>query len=189
MYTSCRRAFSASASSTQPGSGIGGGSRRKREPTLQRHIVMNITSKILAAAMAVALAACGRSTQTDVDQAARDRAADVAKAGQDAQPSVDAANRELAKAQQQGNAKVANAQANANSEIGKAATKQTKEQAKADYDVAIARADGDLSVALKKCGMLNAEEKTSCEQDANSAHGQAIAAAKSNLDSTNRQVD
>jgi len=72
---------------------------------------MNMTSKLAVAGLVVALAACGKTTQSDVNQAVRDRAANVAKAAQNAQPSVDAANRNLAVAQQDANAKVTNAPA------------------------------------------------------------------------------
>jgi hypothetical protein len=173
----------------EPYSYNSGSLRRKREPALERQISMNITSKILIAGLTVALAACGKSTQADVDKATRDRNAEVAKAGQDAQPSVDAAHRELAKAEQQGNAKVADAQTSADREIGNATVKQSKEQAKADYDVSIAGAEGDLSVALQKCGMQSADAKNACEQDAHSIHDQSIAAAKAKLDSASQQAD
>lgn len=149
---------------------------------------MNITLKILAAAMAVALAACGKSTQADVNQAASDRAADVAKAGQDAQPSVDAANRDLAKAQSEASTKLADANADANRGVNKAALNQYKEQAKADYVVTLARADGDLSVALEKCKMLSADAKNMCEQNAHSLRDQSGSAAKEKLDFANRQA-
>src|SRR5487761_2324683 len=114
---------------------------------------MNMTSKILAPVLVVALTACGMSTQSDVDKAARDRAASVAKARQDAQPALDAANRDTAKAQDEANAKIAVAHATAHREITRAAMKQSNEQSEADYDVAIAGAGGDLSVALEKCKM------------------------------------
>lgn len=150
---------------------------------------MNIASKILVASLVVALAACGKSTQEDVDKAAHDRAADVAKARQNAQPAVDAANRDLAKAQQEGSAKVADAHADANREVNKAAVKQSKEQAKSDYDVSIAAADGDLTVALEKCKMQTADAKTACERNARSMHDQMVNAAKGKLDLANQQTD
>ena len=149
---------------------------------------MNIDSKILVAALAIALAACGKSTQEDVDRAAHDRAAGVAKAQEGAQPAVDAANRDLAKAKQEGSAKIADAHADASREINKAAVKQTKEQAKADYDVAIAAAEGDLSVSLEKCKMEAADVKASCERDAHSTHDQMVDAAKGKLDMANQQA-
>ena len=148
---------------------------------------MNIASKILAASLVVALAACGKSTQESVDKAAHDRAADVAKAQQDAQPAVDAANRDLAKAQQDGSAKVADAHADANREVNKAAVKQSKEQAKADYDVSIAAADGDLKVALEKCKMAAADAKTACEQNAHAMHDQTVKTAMGKLELANQQ--
>ena len=125
---------------------------------------MKIVSKILIASLIVALGACGKATQQDVDKAASDRAAGVAKAQQGAQPAVDAANRDLAKAQQEGSAKVADARADANREVNKAAVKQSKEQAKADYDVAVAAANGDLKVSLEKCRMEAADSRSACER-------------------------
>lgn len=148
---------------------------------------MNIASKILIAGFIVALCACAKSTQEDVDKAAHDRAADVAKAQQAAQPAVDAANRDLAKAKQQGDAKVADASAEANRDIDKAAVKQSKEQAKADYDVAITKAHGDLQVAMEKCKMLATDPRATCEQDAQLSHDQAVNAAKAKLDTANQQ--
>ncbi len=150
---------------------------------------MNMTSKLVVAGLVVALAACGKTTQSDVNQAARDRAANVAKAAQNAQPSVDAANRNLATAQQDANAKVANAQASANNEVNKAAVKQSKQQAKADYNVAMARIDGDLKVALEKCGMQSADTQSMCKQNANAVHDQAASAAKAQLDLVNQQTN
>ena len=85
---------------------------------------MKIHSKILSVSLIVALAACGNSTQQDVDKAASDRAAGVAKAQQGAQPAIDAANRDVAKAQQDGNAKVADARTDANREVDQAVDKQ-----------------------------------------------------------------
>jgi hypothetical protein len=149
---------------------------------------MKIDSKILVATLAIALAACGKSTQEDVDKATHDRAAGVAKAQEGAQPAVDAANRDLAKAKQEGSAKIADAHADANREVNKAAVKQTKEQAKADYDVAIAAAEGDLSVSLEKCKMEAADVKTTCERDAHSTHDQMVDAAKGRLDMANQQA-
>jgi hypothetical protein len=147
---------------------------------------MNTASRILVASLVVALAACGKSTQDDLDKAAHDRAAEVAKARQNAQPAVDAANRDMAKAQNEANAKVADAHADANREVNNAAVKQSKEQAKADYDVTIARADGDLSVALEKCKMQPAETKNTCEQSAHLMHDQSVSAAKAKLDLANQ---
>jgi hypothetical protein len=148
---------------------------------------MKIASKILVATLVIALAACGKSTQEDVDKAAHDRAAGVAKAQEGAQPAVDAANRDLAKAKQEGSAKIADAHADASGEVNKAAVKQTKEQAKADYDVSLATADGDLLVSLEKCKMDAAEIKTACEQSAHSAHDQAVNTAKGRLELANPQ--
>ena len=147
---------------------------------------MNIASKILIAGLVVALGACGKSTQEDVDNAAHDRAADVAKARDSAQPAVDAANRDMAKAQEQGDAKIADANADASREVDQAAAKQSKEQAKADYDVATAAADGDLSVALEKCKMEAADAQATCERDAHSTHDQMVDAAKEKLDMANQ---
>jgi hypothetical protein len=149
---------------------------------------MNVASKILVASLVVALGACGKSTQENVDKAAHDRAADVAKAQQNAQPAVDAANRDLAKAQQDGSAKVADAHADANREVNEAAVKQSKEQAKADYDVAIAAADGDLKIAIEKCKMDPADAKKACEQSAQSIHDQTVKSAMSTLALANQQA-
>lgn len=149
---------------------------------------MNVASKIIITGLVVALCACGRSTQEDVDKAAHDRAAGVAKAQEGAQPAVDAATRDLTKARQEGDAKVADASAEANREVGKAAVKQSKEQAKADYDVAIAAADGDLQVAIEKCKMATGEGKSTCEQEARSKHDQTVNAAKARLDAVNQQA-
>lgn len=147
---------------------------------------MKIVSKILVASIVVALAACGQSTQADVDKAAHDRNADVAKAQQKAQPAVDAANREVTKAQQDGSAKVADAHADANREVGNAVQNQAKEQAKADFNVAVAAADGNLKVALEKCNMQPAPAKTACEQEAHSTRDQAANVAKSKLELANQ---
>ena len=149
---------------------------------------MNIASKILVASLAVALGACGKSTQESVDNAAHDRAAGVAKAQEAAQPAVDAANRDLAKARQEGNAKVVDASAEAKREIDAAAGKQSKERAKADYDVAVASADGDLLVAVEKCKMAAAEVKGTCEQDAHLTHDQMLNDAKAKLDLVNQRT-
>jgi hypothetical protein len=142
---------------------------------------MNTTSRMLIIGSALALAACGPSTQADVDKAAHDRAADVAKARQDAQPAVDAANRDLAKTQQQAEAKVADAHAAAHREINKAALKQSRELAKADYDVGIAGANGDLAVALEKCKMLTGDTQKNCEGNAHSAYDQTVNTIKAKL--------
>lgn len=148
---------------------------------------MNTASRLLAASMLVALAACGKSTQSDVNKAAHDSAVGVAKARQDAQPAVDAANRGLANAQQNANIKVADANANADLAVNKAAVKQSKEQARADYDVAMAKIDGDLSVAIEKCRMLSADARSACEQNAHSIHDQSATAAKAQLDLVDQQ--
>ncbi len=148
---------------------------------------MNTASKIFVTGLVVALTACGMSSQSDVDKATHDRAADIAKAQQAAQPALDAANRDVAKAQQNANLKIADAHADANRKINNATVTQTKERAKADYDVAITAADGDMSVELEKCGMLTADAKSACEQNAHSTHDRAVAAAKSNLDAANQQ--
>jgi hypothetical protein len=149
---------------------------------------MNIASKILLASLVVALGACGKSTQEDVDKAAHDRAAAVIKAQQGAQPAVDAANRDLAKAAQEGNAKIVDANADANREFNKAAAKQSKEQARADYDVASAAAAGDLTVSLEECKMQAADAKENCDRDAHSMHDQKINAATAKLDLVNKQA-
>jgi hypothetical protein len=148
---------------------------------------MNIASKILVAGLVIALAACGKSTQESVDNAAHDRAADVAKARESAQPAVDSANRDLAKAREEGDAKIADAHADASREVNQAAVKQTKEQAKADYDVAVAAADGDLKVAIEKCKMEAADAQASCERDAHSTHDRTIDAAKAKFDGVNQE--
>ena len=150
---------------------------------------MNTVSRILTAGVLVALAACGNSTQGDVNKAVHDSAVGVAKARQDAQPAVDAANRGLANAQQNANIKVADANANADLAVNKAAVKQSKEQAKADYDVAMARIDGDLSVAIEKCKMLATDARSTCEQNAHSIHVQSASAAKAKLDLINQQTN
>jgi len=149
---------------------------------------MNVTSRIWVAGLVIALAGCGKSTQSDVDRVARDHAADAAKAALAAQPAVDAANRDLAKAQSEASTKLADANADANREFNMAALKQSKEQAKADYAVAIARADGDLSVALEKCKMLSADAKNICDQNAQSVRDQSGSVAKAKLDLVNRQA-
>ena len=149
---------------------------------------MNWTSRLTVIGLAAALAACGGTTQSDVNQAARDRTASVAKAGQEAQPAVDAANRNLANAQQDASTKVADARASGNSEVNKAAVKQSREQAKADYDVAMARIDCDLKVALQQCGMQPADAQGACRQNANAVHDQSASAAKANLDLANQQT-
>ena len=149
---------------------------------------MNMTSRILVAGMVIALAGCGKSTQSDVDNVARDHAEDAAKAAQAAQPAIDAANRDLAKARSEASTKRADANADANRGVSKAALNQYKEQAKADYAVALARADGDLSVALEKCRMLSADAKNLCEQNAHSLRDQSGSAAKEKLDFANRQA-
>ena len=149
---------------------------------------MNMTSRIVVAGLVITLAACGKSTQDDVDKVARDRAADVAKAGLAAQPAVDAATREVAKVQIDANAKLADARADAGREVNKAVLKQSKEQAKADYDVAIVRADGDLAIALEKCKMQAADAKATCDQNAHSIHDQSNGAAKTKLDFANQQT-
>jgi hypothetical protein len=144
---------------------------------------------ILVAALVSVLAACGVSSQSDVDQAAHDRDAAVAKARQDAQPSVDAANRDVAKAQDQADAQVSDAHATADREVGEATVKQTREQSKANYDVVVARANGDLAVALEKCKVQSGNSQSACERDANQQHDQAIDAAKATLDIADRQTD
>lgn len=149
---------------------------------------MNIAQTILVATMAATLAACGSSTQADVDKAARDRAADVAKARQDAQPSLDAANRDTAKAQDLANAKVANARAEANRDVNQAVVNQSKGQAKADYEIAVTRVDGDLSVAIEKCKMQSGDVKNACEQSAHTIHDQSVAELKAKLDLANQQA-
>lgn len=148
---------------------------------------MNIASRIIITSFVIALCACGKSTQEDVDNAAHDRAAGVAKAQEGAQPAVDAANRELAKAKQEGDAKVADASAAANREVDKAEVKQFTQQAKADYDVAIAAADGDLTVAIEKCKMAKGDAEATCEQDAHLTHDQAVNSAKARLDSASQK--
>lgn len=150
---------------------------------------MNNTSKILVIGLALALSACGRPTQSDVNQAARNRATDVAKASQAAQPAVDAANRNLVTAQQNANIKIANATAAAGHSINKATVIQAKAQAKADYNVAIARIEGNLKVAQEKCAMQPADAQTACEQNAQAIHGQDVSAAVARLDAVNQQPD
>jgi len=150
---------------------------------------MNIASKILVSGLGIALAACGTSTQSDVDKASSARAADVAKTREDARPKVDAANRDLAKAQEQGDAKVATAQATANREINEAAVKLSKEQAKASYDESVAKADGDQSVAVEKCRMLAADARTPCENNAHSVRDQTVETAKASLSLADKQPD
>ena len=150
---------------------------------------MNIARTVLAASLVIALSACGKSTQADVDQAAHDRTDAVAKAQQGAQPAVDAANRDLAKAKQQGDAKVADASAAANRTIDEAALKQAKEKAKADYDVAIAAASGDRKVALEKCKLSAGDVRATCEADAQLTYDQSVNSAKAQLDTVTNQQE
>lgn len=149
---------------------------------------MNMTSRIVLTGLVLALAACGKATQDDVDKVTRDGAADVAKTALAAQPAVDTATRDLVKAQNEADAKLADARADANREVNKAARKQSMEQAKADYDVAVARAAADLSVALENCKMQPADAKSACDQNAHSVQDQANSAAKTRLDIVNRQI-
>ena len=148
---------------------------------------MNNATRVLVIALAFALSACGKSTQSDVNQAARNRATDMAKASQAAQPAVDAANRNLVTAQQDANIKVANATAAADQSVNKAAVSQAKAQAKADYNVAMARIEGNLKVAQEKCAMQPADMQTACEQDAQAIHDQAVNAAVAQLDRVMQQ--
>lgn len=148
---------------------------------------MNNATRALVVGLAFALSACGKSTQGDVNQAARNRATSVAKASQAAQPAVDAANRNLVTAQQDANIKVANATAAADHSINKATVIQAKAQAKADYNVAIARIEGNLKVAQEKCAMQPADAQTACKQSAQAIHDQDVSAAVARLDAVDQQ--
>lgn len=151
---------------------------------------MNITSKLFIAGMVIALAACGKTNQSDVDQAARERAAAVAEARRDAQPALDAADRDVAEAVQEGEEKIVETQVKVSEDINEAAEDQAKAHAQAAYDVAITAADGSLDVALKKCGMMQpADAKDACEQRAKAEHERAVAAAKAKLEWVEERTD
>ena len=124
---------------------------------------MDIAAKILISGLALALAACGTSTQSDGVETSR------------------AANRELAKAQEQDEARVAEAHAAARREINRATVKSSWKHAQAAYGEAIAKADGELSAAVEKCGMQPAHARTACKNNARSVRDQSIEAAKVKL--------
>ncbi len=148
---------------------------------------MNIVFKPIVAGLALALAACSSPTQSDVNQAARQRAMAMAKAGQAAQPAVDAANRNFAETNQNADNRIADATAHAARVVGKARLAQTKAQANADYNVAIARIEGNLKVAQERCGMQPANVRATCEQSAQATHDRDVNAAVAQLDAVEQR--
>jgi len=150
-----------------------------------RLLFMNGVSNVLVLGLAIALAACGLSTQSDAGNASR--SVDTARARQNAGPTLDAADHDLAEAREQVDTQVAEAHAAANREINKDAMRRSRERARAEYGQAIARVDGDLSRALEKCGMQAADARTACQNDARVTHNQLAEIEKVKLSLADQQ--